>query len=337
MQPEVAYQFISGITMKQAQAKKVALSTGSIKESWIEQAAYEAHRLAATTHPVDVRQALNRSFQRETKDLPKFVMKSILENSSVAEEDQRPICADVGVLRFYVVVGNEATVEGGFVALERAIRRATVRVTHDLALRSNRVHPLNRRNPGNNLGVFSPNIDYRFEPDADWIELIAVHKGGAFGSDFRMMVDGDGINGVKKGVVDAIAEFGRRGLTCPPVTIGVGIGGTKDQAFSIAKQAAVLRPIGDRHPEPEVAELEDELFDLANSFGLGAMGYPGTGGYALDVHVEIAYTHSALTPLGIHQLCQAARRGVIRIQADGDLERRDIPSWFSEYSRRAEV
>jgi hypothetical protein len=91
MQPEaVFFNFISGINMKQAQAKKVATSTGAIKESWIEEAAYEAHRLAATTHPVDVRQALNRSFQRETKDLPKFVMKSILENSSVAEEDQRP-------------------------------------------------------------------------------------------------------------------------------------------------------------------------------------------------------------------------------------------------------
>lgn len=321
----------------QLRKRRSSDSTGIIKQSWIEEAAYEAHRLAATTHPADVRQALNRAFERETNELPKFVMESIVENSSVAEEDQRPICADVGVLRFFVVAGNEAMIEGGFVALESAMRRATVRVTRDLALRSNRVHPINRWNPGSNLGVFSPNVDYRFEPDADWVELIAVHKGGAFGSDFRMMVDGDGINGVRKGVVDAIAEFGRRGLTCPPVTIGVGIGGTKDQAFSIAKQAAVLRPIGDRHPEPEIANLEDELFDLANSFGLGAMGYAGTGGYALDVHVEIAYTHSALTPLGIHQLCQAARRGVVRIHRDGELETRAAPSWFSEYSRRVGI
>ena len=305
-----------------------------MKESWIEQAAYEAHRLAATTHPADVRKALQQAFERETKQLPKFVMKSIVENSQVAREDQRPICADVGVLRVFVVAGNEAKIDGGFVALERAIRGATVRVTKDLALRSNRVHPITRRNPGNNLGVFAPNIEYRFEPDADWVELVAVHKGGAFGSDFRMMVDGDGLNGVRKGLVDAIAEFGRRGLTCPPVIIGVGIGGTKDQAFSIAKQAAVLRPIGNRHPEPEVAALECELFDLANSLGLGAMGYPGTGGYALDVHVEIAYTHSALTPLGIHQMCQAARRGVVRIYADGTIESREAPSWFSEHHRR---
>jgi L(+)-tartrate dehydratase alpha subunit len=308
-----------------------------MKLAWIEEAAYEAHRLAATTHPADVRKALERAHEREKNELPKFVMKSIVDNSRVAETDQRPICADVGVLRVFVIAGNEAQVDGGFVALEQAVRRATVRVTKDLALRSNRVHPITRKNPGNNLGVFAPNIDYRFEPDADWIELVAVHKGGAFGSDFRMMVDGDGLNGVRKGLVDAIAEFGRRGLTCPPVIIGVGIGGTKDQAFSIAKQAAVLRPIGDRHPEAEIAALEDELFELANSLGLGAMGYPGTGGYALDVHVEIAYTHSALTPLGIHQICQAARRGVVRVYADGRIEARDKPAWFNEHSRRAGV
>jgi len=308
-----------------------------VKAAWIEQAAYEAHRLAATTHPADVRDALERSFEREANALPRFVMQAIVENSRVAEQDQRPICADVGVMRMFVVAGNEARIDSGFVGLEQAVRRATARVTRDLALRSNRVHPIDRRNPGDNLGVFAPNVDYRFEPEADWIELIAVHKGGAFGSDFRMMVDGDGLNGVRKGLVDAIAEFGRRGLTCPPVIIGVGIGGTKDQAFSIAKQAAVLRAIGDRHPEPAIAELEDELHELANSLGLGAMGYPGTGGYALDVHVEIAYTHSALTPLGIHQICQAARRGVVRIHADGTLETRDAPAWFSEYSRRTGI
>ena len=310
------------------------MGTVMIKQFVLEEAAYEAHRLAATTHPIDVRSALIAAHERETKELPKFVMKALVENSAVAEADQRPICADVGVLRFFVIAGNNAAVEGGFVSLEHALRLATCRITKDLALRSNRVHPISRENPGNNLGVFSPNIDYRFEPGVDWIELIAVHKGGAFGSDFRMMVDGDGINGIRKGLIDAVAEFGRRGLTCPPVIIGVGVGGTKDQAFSIAKQAAVLRVVGDRHPDPVVAEIEDELHELVNSLGLGAMGYAGTGGYALDVHLEIAYTHSALTPLGIHQICQAARRGVVRVYADGTMETREFPAWFSEYHRR---
>ena len=310
---------------------------GGLSEDTIEEAAYEAHRLAATTLPQDVRAAFAKMYHQEKNDLPKQVMGAIIENYGVAEEDQRPICADVGVSRMYVIVGNDVSIDGGFIAFERAVRKATARVTYDLAMRSNRCHPLNRTNPGNNVGLFAPNIEYRFEPDANWVELVAVHKGGAFGSDFRMLVDGDGIDGVKKGVLDAVAEFGRRGLTCPPVLMGVGIGGNKDQAFSIAKQAAQLRPVGDRHPDPEVAQLEDELFDLVNSLGIGAMGYVGSGGYATDVHVEIAFTHSALTPLGIHQLCQAARRGVVRVYDDGRLEQRAAPSWFSEYSRRLGV
>ena len=308
-----------------------------ITEDLIEEAAYEAHRLAATTLPEDIRDAFDLNRARETEEFPKRVMDAVVENYQVAEAEQRPICADVGVPRFYAVIGNDVQIDGGFVSIERAVRRATARITRDLALRSNRCHPINRDNPGTNVGVFSPNIEYRFEPDADWIELIAVHKGGAFGTDFRMLVDGDGLDGVKKGVLDAIAEFGRRGLTCPPVLIGVGLGGTKDQAFTIAKQAAQLRPVGDRHPDPEVAALEDELYDLANSLGIGAMGYVGTGGYAIDVHVEIAYTHSALTPLGIHQLCQAARRGVVRIDMDGNMQNHAKPSWFSEYARRADT
>lgn len=305
-----------------------------ISISDLESAVYEAHRLAATVLPQDVRRAFERIHQRETLPLPQRVMHEILDNVAIAEEDQRPICADVGVPRLYVVVGDGAELADGFVAFERAARAATARITQDLAMRSNRCHPITRKNPGNNVGVFAPNIEYRFEPDADWFEITAVHKGGAFGSDFRMMVDGDGLDGVRKGLLDAVAEFGRRGLTCPPVTIGVGIGGTKDQAFAIAKQAAQLRPVGDRHPDPVVAELEDELHELVDGLGLGAMGYPGSGGYATDVHVEIAYTHSALTPLGIHQLCQAARRASIRVGPDGALERREAPTWFTDYARR---
>jgi L(+)-tartrate dehydratase alpha subunit len=322
------------MTARHQDAPPLLRNDGGVTGDVLEAAAYEAHRLAATVLPPDVRAAFGRMEEAEREALPKRVMGAIIDNYKVAEEDQRPICADVGVSRFYVVVGDGARLAEGFTAFEHAMRRATARATKDLALRGNRVHPINRTNPGNNVGLFSPNIEYRFEPDVDWIELTAVHKGGAFGSDFRMMVDGDGLDGVRKGVVDAIAEFGRRGLTCPPVLIGVGIGGTKDQAFSIAKQAAVLRTVGDRHPEPEIAELEDELLEMANSLGLGAMGYPGSGGYATDVHVEIAYTHSALTPLGIHQLCQAARRGVVRIHPDGSIESRDAPAWFSPYSRR---
>ena len=138
---------------------------GAIPEALLEEAAYEAHRLAATTLPDDVKQAFVRMHDREAEELPKQVLGAIVENFRVAQQDQRPVCADVGGPRVYAVIGNETGLAGGLVALERAVRRATERVTRDLALRSNRCHPITRRNPGNNVGVFAPNIEYRVEPD----------------------------------------------------------------------------------------------------------------------------------------------------------------------------
>ena len=151
-------------------------------------AVYEAHRLAATVLPTDVRLAFKQMHQRETQPLPERVMSEILDNVEIAEMDQRPICADVGVPRLYVVVGDKCELADGFVQFERAAREATARITKDLAMRSNRCHPLTRANPGLNVGVFAPNIEYRFEPDVDWFEITAVHKGGAFGSDSDLPV-----------------------------------------------------------------------------------------------------------------------------------------------------
>lgn len=168
---------IAGETVTRRRGRSGA--RGTITEATVEEAAYEAHRLAATVMPADVRAAFRRMHAAEANELPRMVMGHIIENLEVAEADQRPICADVGVSRLYVVVGNEARIEGGFVAFERAVRRATVRVTRDLALRSNRCHPLNRGNPGTNVGLFAPNIEYRFEPDADWTRCTRAARSAA--------------------------------------------------------------------------------------------------------------------------------------------------------------
>ena len=117
------------------------------------------------------------------------------------------MCGDTGLPRFYVKAGNDVQLEGGFVELERALRAATARATKDVPLRSNRVHPLTRRNPGTNVGVMAPNVDYRFEPEGDWIDLTAVHKGGLFGSDYRMLFPGDGIPGIKRFFVDTLVSL----------------------------------------------------------------------------------------------------------------------------------
>ena len=182
----------------------------------------------------------------------------------------------------------------------------------------------------------APNIDYRFEPEGDWIDLTAVHKGGLFGSDYRMLFPGDGIPGIKRFFVDTLVSFGHRGLSCPPVIVGVGIGGTKDQCVTLGKEASCLRIVGDRHPDPLVAKLEEELLELGNRTMIGIMGFRSDTP-VLDVHCEIAYAHTGGLPVGISELCHAVRRATARIYNDGRVEYRDDPAWFTEYYRREGV
>ena len=305
----------------------------AISRELIYQVGYETNKRAAIVVPQDGLTAFGEAFERESKPLAHFILGQILENAKLAVVDARPMCGDTGLPRYYVKMGNEARLDGGVVALERALRQAVADVTQDIQLRSNRVHPLTRRNPGNNVGMFAPNIDYSFEPGGDWIDIIAIHKGGLFGTDYRMLFPADGTDGIKRFLLDNMAEFARRGLSCPPVVVGVGLGGTKDQAVSLSKEAACLRLIGDRHPEPEVAELEEELRLLANQTGFGVMGVGGDT-TALDVHVEIAYTHTGGLPIAISQFCTAYRRSVARVHPSGEVEFREDPNWFTPYYRR---
>jgi len=299
----------------------------------LEVVAFEVNRRAAIAVPIDAEQAFRRAADRETNPLAKYVLDAIVENAELAVLDQRPMCGDTGLPRYYVKAGNDVHLEGGFAALERALRAAVARATQEVKLRSNRVHPITRRNPGNNVGVFAPSIDYRFEPEGDWIEITAVHKGGLFGSDYRMLFPGDGTDGIKRFVVDTIASFHRRGLACPPAIVGVGIGGTKDQCFTLSKEAACLRLVGDRHPDPVVAQLEEEIYDLCTKTNMGVMGLKSDTPVA-DVHCEIAYAHTGGTPVAVSELCTAVRRSTARLYNDGRVEFREDPRWFSPYMRR---
>jgi L(+)-tartrate dehydratase alpha subunit len=302
----------------------------------LEEVAYELNRRAAIAVPLDAKKAFIAAAQRETNADAKRALLAVIDNADVAIGQQSSMCGDTGLPRFYVKSGNEVRLEGGFAVLERALRAATARATKDVPLRSNRVHPLTRRNPGTNVGVMAPNIEYRFEPEGDWIDLTAVHKGGLFGSDYRMLFPGDGIPGIKRFFVDTLVSFGHRGLSCPPVIVGVGIGGTKDQCVTLGKEASCLRLVGDRHPDPLVAALELELLELGNRTMIGIMGFRSDTP-VLDVHCEIAYTHTGGLPVGISELCHAVRRATARIYNDGRVEFRDDPQWFTEYYRREAI
>ncbi|MBI3635374.1 MAG: fumarate hydratase, partial [Candidatus Rokubacteria bacterium] len=186
----------------------------AISAKLIEDTARELMARAAIDIPADYRAGVLRARDAERNKFARFVLTEMLGNWEIATAERRPMCADTGLPRYYVKCGNEALVEGGFVALERALRRATADATAQIPLRPNRVHPLTRADHNNNIGVHAPEITYAFEPGGDWIDVTTVHKGGLFGSDYRMLFPTDGIGGIKRFVLDTLVQFGRRGLTC---------------------------------------------------------------------------------------------------------------------------
>jgi len=302
----------------------------------IEDTARELTARAAIDIPPDYRDGVRRARDREQEKLARFVLTEMLRNWEVATADRRPMCADTGLPRYYVRLGNEAHVEGGLVALERALRRATAEATATIPLRPNRVHPLTREDPNTNVGAHAPEVTYAVEPDADWIDVTTVHKGGLFGSDFRMLFPGDGIPGIKRFFVDTLVESGKRGLACQPAIVGVGIGGAKDTCVRLGKEAACLRVVGSTHPDPSAAQLEVELTALGNYIGIGAMGFAGTS-MVVATHVELAHTHTGGMPVAIHQFCLSSRRATARFHADGRVEFRHDPRWFTDYYRRTGI
>ncbi len=307
----------------------------TITETQIEQAAYVIMKKAAIDIPDDYLTGIKGMVDAEKGDLSAFVLSAMLENYEAASEDRRPMCADTGLPRYYVKVGDKAKVNS-MVALEAALRRATAKATHDVPLRPNRVHPLWRTEHNNNLGINAPEVEWSFEPDADWIDITTVHKGGLFGSDYRMLFPGDGIDGIKRFLLDTLIAFGKRGLACQPAIVGVGIGGSKDTCMQLGKQAACLRVVGDRNPDEGIAKLEDEFKTLGNSIGMGAMGFVGSS-MVVDCHIEVGYTHTGGMPVSVHTFCLSSRRATARVHADGTITYRTNPEWFTPYMRREGV
>lgn len=304
-----------------------------IKADTVLKAARDLNIKAAIEIPNDVKQRIVYLKEKETNSLSQFVLDKILINYEDAIKDRSPICGDTGLPRYYVKLGNEAKIEGNMILVERMLRQATADTTASIPLRPNRVHPFTRADHNNNVGIHAPTVDYTFEPNATWIDITVVHKGGLFGGDYRMLFPGDGIPGLKRFFLDSLAEFFRRGMACQPAVIGVGVGGTKDVCMRLSKEAACLRTVGNRNPDPEIAKLENELLELGAQSGFGPMGFPGNSSI-LDVHVEAAYAHTGGMPVGIQQFCYAQRRKTVRIFEDNTIEFREDPMWFTDYYRR---
>ena len=288
----------------------------------ITEAMYNAIRLGATKMPPDIREALERAMNEETDPMAKKHLEVSLQNADSAEKGCGLVCADTGFPMYFVHVGAKCTVEGGFNVVSECAKAATARATAECFLRPTMVHPLSRKNPGDNIGPGMPKVEIIFDREDDSMEIIAVPKGGGseiFGTFYRMFFPADGKAGIKKFVIECIKDACYAGKVWPPAVIGVGIGGTADVCMSIAKKAALLRPIGVHHPDPEAAELEKELYAASRELGIGPMGSRGINA-VLAVNVDLAVTHTAALPVAVNAQCLVGRRWKALIDGSGNIK-----------------
>ncbi len=282
------------------------------------------------TIPEDVKKAIAENIAAETNDLSKRSMESFLEKGEYASRNQGLICSDTGWPLFYVRCGDNVKIESGFSTLKEIFKDVIRAETENSNLRPTMVHPISRKNPGTNVGLFYPKLELIFDSRIDFFEMVFVPKGGGseiFGSFFKMLVAADGLEGIRQFVVDSYLASNYSGATCSPNIIGIGIGGSGDQCMKIAKDAAILRPIGDRHPDPDIAALEVDFLNKLKRVGYGAMGFPGSAG-ALDVHIECALVHTGGLPVAYNAQCIIGRRRGVKIMPTGEIIYNDRAGWI---------
>ncbi|SNZ08070.1 fumarate hydratase subunit alpha [Persephonella hydrogeniphila] len=257
--------------------------------------------------PEDFVKALETAKEFEESPVGKEIINTILENSKVASTEKVAYCQDTGYPVFFVEIGQDVHITGGSIkdAINEGVRQATKEGYLRASLAFDPV--FERKNTGDN----TPALIYFDIVPGDKIKIKFAAKGGGSENQSRqaMLKPADGLEGVKKFVLKTIANAGPN--ACPPFTVGVGIGGTFDYSAVLAKKA-LFRPIGERHPDPRIAMLEEELLGLANQLGVGPLGFGGTV-TAVDVKIEIAPVHIASLPVAVNIQCHANRHNEIEI------------------------
>jgi fumarate hydratase subunit alpha len=280
----------------------------------VETVGFNVLKQAVIYVPDDVKQALKKAYADETSETGRTQLKAILDNIELAEKYQAPVCQDTGTVIFYVKAGAGAK---GLDKVEAALVDATRRATREVPLRPNAVDPFAGKNSGDNTGRYIPYVNWEIV-SGDGLEITVMTKGG--GSENvcvgGMIVPGEGINGLKKFVVDAVVKAGAK--PCPPNILGVAMGGGADISMKLAKKA-LLKPLTEHNPDPEVAKLEREIFEAANMTGIGPMGLGGKT-TVLGVHINYAFRHPASFPVAVAFNCWAARRASARINGDGTVQ-----------------
>ena len=270
-----------------------------IKGEAISQAVARLCMSANRNLPEDVRACITRSREQEPWEPARGILDRIVENYEIAEEEQLPICQDTGVACVFLDVGQEVHIQGD---LEQAVHEGVRRGYLEAGLRCSVVaDPLRRVNTKDN----TPAIVYTRLVPGDRLKITVAPKGAGSENMSRiaMLRPSDGAQGVKDFVVKTVEEVGPN--PCPPIVVGVGIGGCFDRSAELAKRA-LLRPAGEPNPDPFYAAMERELLDRINALGIGPQGLGGRT-TALAVHIEVAAVHMASLPVAVNINCHVTR------------------------------
>jgi fumarate hydratase subunit alpha len=248
----------------------------------------------------DVQKVLREGYEKEESPVSKATLKQIIDNFEIAKEGEFPICQDTGFSVFFVEMGDQVCIKDGnlFEAINEGVRQG---YKDGYLRKSILADPIERKNTGDN----TPAVIHMDIVKGDKLKIICAPKGGGSEnmSEVKMMKPAEGVEGVKDFVIDKVKRSGSN--PCPPIVVGVGIGGTFEKCAEMAKKS-LLREIGSKHPNPFYADLEAELLEKVNKLGIGAQGFGGTF-TALAVFIETYPCHIATFPAAVNINCHAAR------------------------------
>jgi fumarate hydratase subunit alpha len=289
----------------------------AIGEKTLEAVSLNLLKLASTYLPDEVVGALRKAYETEEKPIAKKQFEAILTNIRLAKEKKIPICQDTGLPLFFLKLGTSVKIEGNPEnAVTAAVRKATIQVP----LRQNCIHPITFQNLGDNTGWGIPAMHWDIIPDSDCLDIMVATKG--FGSEIHtatawVLSSENTRDATIRAVLDIVEDT--MGEACPPVIIGVGVGGTSDISTYNAKKSLFRTPFGADHHDPMIAALEKDILKAVNDMKLGPMGFGGNN-YALAANIEIAGTHTSIVPITVTFQCWADRYASARIYDDGRVE-----------------
>jgi fumarate hydratase subunit alpha len=247
----------------------------------------------------DVVTAFEKGKEQEESPTGKAIFSALLKNQNIARDEEVPMCQDTGFSVIYVELGQDVHIKGG--SLEDSINEGVRQGYADGYLRKSMCEPFTRKNTGDN----TPAIIITEIVSGNKMKIVVAPKGGGSENMSRvtMLKPADGKEGIKEFVVNRCLEAGSN--PCPPVIVGVGIGGSSEKAAILARKS-LFREIGSKNPDPELSEMEADMLKKINDLGMGPQGLGGTQ-YALAVHIEKFPCHIAQLPVGVNICCHAAR------------------------------